>query len=347
MSIKNVFLVFGGMTSLFCCSVEALTFSDTIKGIKMGGTERMMVFALSDPGLSSEAHAARNRVLAGMGIIGRPGTISRANLSFSPILTHESNVNGGYGNSTIVIDGLNFNIDEDYEAVDGFLLGGAVTTGVRVALGNRTALSISGGLSLAYSPENDMWKNTASVSACVNHLFTVQTWGYGCLDASYRSIELGETTRYGVRAGINRLFFSSIGLHEVTAEIQHNEHDGGKRYDQNVVSLSMTTSLTGGYSVAIGAQLGEKVDGASVMRHRFFTGIGFALFERPASISVGFQHNEGGMFLGEPVNRDIVSISLAHQITSKLSVSIYASKTDSNVAFYDENQFGVSIGYRF
>lgn len=346
MSIKNLLLATAALIS-GTVSAQALTFGDTIKGIQLGGSERMMVMALSDPGLPLQAHAARNSLLGTMGILGKPGTITRKSLSFSPVLTHDSNVNGGYGTTTIIIDGLNFNVDKDYEALDGILLGGSVSTGLRMALGHKTALSLAGTASIAWSPEHDMWKNSVNASACVNHMFTVDTWGYGCLDASYRSIDLGETTRYGARLGMNKLFFSGIGLHEVTAEVQHNEYDSGKDYDQNVVSVSMTTALTGGYSVAFGAQLGEEVEGVSVMRNRFFAGVGFELFDRPTSVSVGLQHNEGGMFLGGPVENDITSISVSHQVTKKLTVSVYAAQTDSNVEFYDDNQFGVNFGYRF
>lgn len=346
MPIKTLFLAAATLVS-GVAAADALTFGDTIKGIQMGGTERMMVMALSDPGLPAEAHAARDGILGTMGILGEPGRITRTNLSFSPVLTHDSNINGGYGSTTIIIDGLNFNVDKDYEALDGILLGGSVSTGLRMALGHKTALSLSGSTSLAWSPEHDMWKNSVNASACVNHMFTVQTWSYGCLDASYRSIDLGESTRYGARVGVNQLFFSGIGLHEVTAEIQHNEHESGKDYDQDVVSVSMTTALTGGYSVAFGAQLGEGVEEVSVMRHRVFAGVGFELFDRPSSVTVGLQKNDGGIFLGSPVENEISSISVSHQVTKKVDLSIYASRTDSNVEFYNDNQFGMNVGFRF
>lgn len=326
-------------------SAQALTFGDTIKGIQMGGTERMMVMALSDPGLPAAAHATRDALLGTMGILGQAGRITRTNLNFSPVLTHDSNINGGYGSTTIVIDGLNFNVDKDYKALDGFLLGGSVSTGLRMALGHKTALSLSGSTSLAWSPEHDMWKNAVSASACINHMVTVQTWSYGCLDASHRSIDLGESTRYGARVGMNRLFFSGIGLHEATAEIQLNEHDSGKEYRQGLVNVSMTTALTGGYSVAFGAQLGEGVQDVSTLRHRVFAGVGFELFDRPTSVTVGLQKNDGGIFLGSPVENAIASISISHQVTKKLDVSIHASRTDSNVSFYDDNQLGMNFGF--
>lgn len=84
--------------------------------------------ALSDSGLPVKAQATRKGLLHTMGIIGEPSSITRTNLSFSPVLTHDSNINGGYGPTTIIIDGLNFNVDKDYKALDGILLGGSVST---------------------------------------------------------------------------------------------------------------------------------------------------------------------------------------------------------------------------
>ncbi|MFC3059962.1 hypothetical protein [Paenirhodobacter populi] len=318
-----------------------------IQAIRLGGTERMMVFAFSDPGLPGPARAARERILLGMGVRGAAGAVTRRSLTFAPVLTWDSNINGGYGNSGFTFAGLPFSIDDRYYAVGGVLIGGSLSGALRMALGGQTGLAFAANASAAWAPEHDMGKLSSGVSACVNHMVSYATWGYGCLDASWRRIDLGETGRYGARAGVNHAFFSGVGIHEVTVEVQHNRHDAGRVYDQNVGSVSLTSALSGGYAFAVGIHIAEKIDRVNVMRERIWIGAGFGLLEHPASIMIGTQRNRGGSFLGEGLDKRIWSVGLSYQVSETISVSAYGAKTYSNVAFYDDSQFGLSFDWRF
>ena len=67
----------------------------------------------------------------------------------------------------------------------------------------------------------------------------------------------------------------------------------------------------------------------------------------PASITLGVQRNRGGAFLGEGVEKQIRSINASYRLREDFGLSIYGATTDSNLAFYEDNQIGISIDWRF
>lgn len=324
-----------------------IRFADMVRAIRLGGTERMMVFALSDPGLPPDAWVARERLLQGLGVRAPAGAITRRNLSYAPILTWDSNINGGYGNSEFTFAGLPFAIGKQYRAVSGLLIGGSVVGSLRMGLGGRTGLALSAHANAAWSPEHDMWKLSAGASACANRMISHATWGHGCLDASWRRIELGESDRYGARVGLSHAFFSGIGIHELAAELQHNRHDGSNGYDQRLAGLSLTSALSGGYALVVGAQVGEEVGQVDAMRERIWIGMGFELSGRPAWITLGAQRNRGGAFLSEALEKRVWSVGLSYRASDDFGLSVHGSRTDSNVSFYDDGQIGLSLDWRF
>lgn len=109
---------------------------------------------------------------------------------------------------------------------------------------------------------------------------------------------------------MNHAFFSGIGIHELTTEVQHNRHDGGRVYDQNVGSVSLTSALSGGYAFAVGIHIAEKIDRVNLMREQIWIGAGFEFLEHPASIMIGTQRNRGGSFLGKDLDKRIWSVGL-------------------------------------
>ena len=327
-------------------AMAEIRFADMVRAIRLGGTERMMVFALDDPGLPRAARGARQRILYGIGIGASAGNVTRRSLSFAPILTWDSNINGGYGRSEFVYGGLPFTIGKEFRAVGGVLIGGGVDGALRMGLGGRTGLELRAGADAAWSPEHDLAKLSATASACGHHMLDAATWGYACLDTAWRQIDLGETTRQGTRIGLNRIFFSDIGIHELTVELQRNRHDGGIHYDQDVASLSMTSALPGGHALVVGSQIGARVEHVNVLRDRFWVGLGFGVSGRPASITVGLQRNRGGTFLGEAVEKQIRSVNASYRVREDIGLSIYGATTDSNLAFYRDNQIGISVDLR-
>lgn len=324
-----------------------VSFGELLKAIRLSGSENMMVHTLSAPRLPMQAYAARNQLLANMGLVGTPGEIASRSLSFSPVMTHDNNINGGFASDSFTFAGYKFNVGEEYKAVEGLVLGGSVSGKLRMSMGEGTALSLQAGASVGYAPEHDMYKTGVNASACVNHIVDFSTFTHACVDLSHRKFELGETTIYTARVGGSKIFDSRFGVHEAKGELQFRKIDAGSDYEQGIASFSLTSAIPGPWVVSAGFQIGQEVEGINVMRERAFASLGFELFDRPTSISISRQENRGGMWLGEDLTKSITSVSVSHQVNKKLSVSAYVAEIDSSAEFYDDTQFGLDIALRF
>lgn len=320
---------------------------DQIEANRLAGSEHMMVHTLSTLGLPVQARIAREKLLGNMGMRGRPGSVSYTNLSFSPVMNHDSNINGGYASDTFTVSGIPFSIGKEYEAVDGLVLGMSGSGRARISLGRDTGLDLRAGASIGYAPEHDMYKQSAVASACVEHMVDYSTFVHGCLDANYRQVDLGETFLSSARIGASRVFGSDIGMHEVKGEFQLRHFSGDVDYDQAVANFSINSAFPGPYALNLGFQLGDEVDGIQVMRERAFIGLGFLAFDRPTSTSFAIQSNRGGEWLGEALTQTVTSISLSHQFTDRTSFSGFVSQTRSSDAFFDDTQYGLNVAWRF
>ena len=320
---------------------------DQLEAIRLAGSYRMMAHTLSTKGLPQEARDARQKLLGNMGYLGDFGDVSKPKLSFSPILTHDSNINGGFTSDSFTISGIPFTVGEEYKAVGGLVVGLSASANVKVSLGERNMLDLNAGGSVAYSPEHDMSKVTVGASACLNHMFSYSTYGYACMDASYKSYDLGETKAVSVKTGMTHAFDSSIGVHEINGGLQLNRMLSGAEYDQAIASLSLSSAIAGPYAVTVGAQFGEDVDGVLVMRERVFAGLGFHMFERPTSISISLQNNRGGKWLGEARSDQVTTVGLSHQVSDRMTLSGTVAFTESSAEFFDETQYGMNVAWRF
>ena len=320
---------------------------DQLNAIRLAGSEHMMVHTLSTRGLPVQARAEREKLLGTMGLRGQPGSVAYTNLSFSPVMTQDSNINGGYASDSFTVAGIPFRIGEEYEAVGGLVLGMSGSGRARISLGTDTALDLRAGASFGYAPEHDMFKVSAVASACLEHMIDYSTYAHACLDANYRKYDLGETYRTDARLGMSRVFGSDFGMHEASFELQFRRVDSGSKYTQRIASFSLNSAIPGPYAVNMGFQLGEAVDGVMVMQERVFVGLGFLAFDRPTSVSLAVQNNRGGQWLGEDLTQTVTSISVSHQFSNKLSVSGFVSRADSSDSFFDDTQYGINVGWRF
>lgn len=346
--MKRASAVLALLSSLAATPAAAqVRLGEQLDAIRLAGSERMMVHVLSYKGLPAQARAAREKVLTRMGLRGQPGSVSGASFQFSPIMTHDSNINGGFASDSFTVAGIPFTIGEDYRAVGGLVLGVSGSGRARVALGNSTALDLRAGGSIGYAPEHDMVKTSLGGTACIEHMVSYSTYANACVDASYHGYELGESKRIGARVGMSHIVSSSVGVHEISASVLLNRHLNTTIYNQKIGSLSVSSAIPGPFAVNLGVQVGESVSGVKAMRYRAYAGLGFLAFDRPSSVSVSLQENEGGMWMGRELSETITSLGVRHQISKKLTVSASVSMIDSSDSFFDDTQYGVNFAWRF
>ena len=320
----------------------------TLESIRLSGSEHMMLHYLGGERMPSEAHAARAQLLQRMALTGPRGSIGDKGLKFSPVLTFDDNINGGFANDTLVISGLPLRIDSEYKAVGGVMVGGGASGLLRMNIGTGTALSLRGGASVSYALENSMLKAGSGGSACIETMLDGSTFAHGCLDASFQHVELGDTSQISARLGVDKAFSSALGVHEFGAEIQTARIGGGTDYTQKSAIFSLSTAFQDQpMAIRASLQFGEKVEGVLSMREKLTVGASFKVADRPTSVSVSVQNNRGGQFLGEDLSTRATSLSVNHQLNKNLTLGARVTRTTSSADFLEDTSLGMNVSWRF
>jgi len=320
---------------------------NVLEGVGMTGSESMMMFALSDYRLPRDFHEARLALAKRMGLVGTPGQVTDSWIDFAPVLTYDGNINGGSVGESVTISGLEFRVEDDYRAKGGLLVGTQVTAGLRMNVGERTALELDGYAMAAWAPEHDMTKTRVQGSACLRRMVNDRVQVRGCLDGYHSSYELGETRRAGVEAGMSYAFASFAAFHEIDVSLKQSRYFDDEDYNQTTVAAIYTTGRPGPLAFTAGVQLGTEVEDRIAMREAFMAGVSMMVLDRPTSFLVSLQNNRGGMFLGEGRDERVYAVSANRRVHDHLTVGAAYSVTEASHEFFQDNAFGVTFNVRF
>lgn len=314
--------------------------------IALSGSDRLAIFALSDPGLSPGTRAQRDRILRDRGFGMPAGVRTHDPLKVSPILSWDPNLNGGLVNDSLSIDGLTFAIDPAAAAVSGLFVGGAVESRTQISLGGPTALHLRYGGMVGRAPAEGLSKAIGSIEACVLHLRNPGLGLHACADALQSEVDLGSSRRLKARTGLSKTFEGSRGAHDLRFELGLTREMGSDAYNQPWVGMKMTSALDSGVATGAMIQLAAPVDGEQVARARIELDAAAILFDRPVSVKVSTQAQSGGQFLGQPREDRIDTLSISTQILPSLEANISLSRLESNAEFFDDQSLGFSLNFR-
>lgn len=344
MFARSLLLGFVALTPQFAFSGTDIT----LDSIRLSGSEHLMIHYLGRAGMPPAAKAARIQLLSRMALFGPRFSIGHENLKFSPLLTFDDNINGGFVNDSLVISGLPFRIDSEYKAVSGLLIGGGVTGLARMNLGDGLAASFRGGSSVGYAVASNLMKAGASGSACIEKMVDGSTFAHGCLDAAYQHVELGGTKQFSARVGIDKVVSSSFGVHELEADLQTARIDGATEYTQNSAAFSINSALAGQpMAIRTSLQLGEKVEGVLSMREKLSLGASLLVAERPTAVVLSVQNNRGGQFLGDKLSTRATSISINYQVNRQFTTGARITRTASSASFFKNTSLAMNAAWRF
>ncbi|RWR05092.1 hypothetical protein [Paenirhodobacter populi] len=321
--------------------------ADIWGALRLAGSESLMTYALSQPGLPRDALRARNRMLEDAGFIGFRGKPSRTWFSASPVIAWDNNLNGGFAGTSLVAGGLMFEVDKRYARKSGALFGGQINAGLSMPLANGIAWTNRIYAMAGWAPGHELFKTRAYADSCVKRMLNISTYVTGCADFSYSKYELGETGTHGFRLGVIEDFIALSGAHEVTVTYRHGFYGGSSDYEQDAASVRLTSAWSSGFATFVGAQAGSEVDGYIALRERIEGGVSFFAWERPVSLSVSAQSNRGGLFLGEKRRDDVYSVAVIIGLTDKVTASIAVSETRSNADFFSDTGINVDFSLRF
>ncbi len=346
--MKSTLLLATALTATLAAGATAEP-NRTFDGVRLAGSERLALFALTRPGMSLGALREAYGLARAMGQEGAaPGTIVHQRFDVDPILRYDDNLNGGMKNDSFTALGLEFRIDEDQVAKEGLLIGAEVGSDTRVALGHKTALDVDLGAWAGVSPGNDLSKIGANGQACVSHRIDFANHVQSCGGASIDRYELGEGALAFVSADYIRLFSAGPGLHEarIGTGVNRNFTESGD-YDQQTLSFGVTSAWKQGFATNLRASFGEEVEGRHVTTKSVDAGITAIVLDQPTSFRAGWRESEGGLFLGEPRSDETWSASVSRPITKRASVRIGYSDTDSTADFYDDSGFDFAVSFNF
>lgn len=127
-----------------------------------------------------------------------PELVARA-VQVAPLLTWDSNINGGVLRDRFIINGLVFEADPAYRAKSGLAVGGTVGSMLRYAWAEGRVVQLQAHAELAWSPRHQIGRGDAVISACSrNHLAGWTFLDFARQDSEHGAI-WGRTARIGCR----------------------------------------------------------------------------------------------------------------------------------------------------
>lgn len=347
--MKSTSLLAATLTAAVAAGAATAEPSRIFDGVRMAGSERLALFALTRPGLPIGAMREAYGLAQAMGQEGAaPGTVIHQRYDVAPILRYDDNLNGGMKNDSFTVLGLEFRIDEEQVAKEGLLIGAEVSSDTRVALGYKTALDVDLGAWAGVSPGNDLSKVGANGQACVSHRIDFANHIQSCGGAAIDRYDLGEGSLAFVSADYIRLFQAGPGLHEarIGTGVNRNFTESGD-YDQQTLSFGLTSAWKQGFATNLRMSLGEEVEGRHVTTKSVDAGVSAVVFDKATSFRAGWRESEGGLFLGEPRTDETWSVSVSRPVTKRVSLSVGYSDTNSTADFYDDHGVDLAVNFNF
>lgn len=329
--------------------VTAVSAADVLEGALMSGSERLLAYSLQDPNLPPVAAAASEKILLKAGY-GSQAQSVKSDIRIRPFLRYDGNLNGGMPGDSLSIGPFTFMIPEDYQAVSGPLVGISVEAIHVRALGNGLSLDLHGGASLGFAPGKDLQKHQAMAEGCLRQKVSADFFVHGCLMAGWQKWDLGESAQVSARAGATHLFSFGETRNQLTAELRQDylpALNGSEESSQTLGSLELISALPNGSALSFEFEIGEAVADRSALRHKISAGYTSKIAGQPTSISISWQENEGGMFLGAPRRDETLSASIKRPIGESMLMTVGVSRTDSTADILDNVALDVGFSWKF
>lgn len=326
-------------------------FSDDQIALSSGA---MRLAALRTGGISvAEAGVARE-LLSRMGYGLSVPAVVRYDLRFSPVLTYDPNINGGFADAAVTLGGLDFTLDPELAARSGWVAGLRFSGSLLAGLDRRLALDASFAASYARGLSDPAEKSDGMLRLCLRRFAGEARELRACLDGSFSLNESGYSHRRGAELGLSHAFAVGHILGEASGWLRHEIVHSTERHDQWQVGSKLALAFEGDLRLDLGFSLGERVAESIAMRERLSFGLTTHLWERPAQISLAVEQRRGGTFLGTP--RDELAMTLAlrsgvevpfGQRSVQADVGITLSQIQARHAVLEQGGMTVDISFRF
>lgn len=301
--------------SFACTSALAENISDRINlaysAIDLG-SEKIAIYSLSDPSLPIPVRVEGGRLSLAQGYDpGKTPSLVASGFRWIPVVSYDSDINGGSSKGSFSLSGFEFIIPEDQRQKSGIILGAEFNSYARSSLGYQTIIDISSTAYFAWSPKHSIGKYNVGISACGTRQLERNYYLSGCVASTYSENYLSRGSVNSSRIGFINIFDSIGYTHEFdlffskskVSDLKDRNSYGQARVEATNTSLSSS----GGY-FGYGAIIGEKIENEKVMTKSF------SIFSRidDYKIFYGGRYSvfEGGKWFGLPIEEEEYSVYL-------------------------------------
>jgi hypothetical protein len=340
------FIAIVGIFALFCFlgrSAQASCFNPN-------SDSRLLTYCLSetfsgnsitlDEAILLDTLLKREGFNAGLGLPNQVAEHS-SQVFAAPLLSYNSNINGGNPDQPLTLGALTFNGDPSYRRRDGIVGGAAIGLRGRSIYANGSYLDFSVAASYAHSTQHDIGIARASVSGCSRNYMFSEWYLDACGDITRLVRDLDAETTRGFSLGTTKLFtLGNNTVHSTSVGIRRHYTEN---YQQNQLQLGWNTLSNSGRYTGFSLSFGEALPNQLVMRSTASVTIGTRLFDRDLTLSIGYSYADGGRILGFERNDTTYSMNVNFNLTSSLSLNIGFRDTSSSISYFNEREPLVSL----
>lgn len=279
--------------------------------------------------------AARMRagVLTRLGFGPDPGSprVLRAEIGVTPILRYDGNINNGVIGDRLDLGGLVFLVDEESRARAGLVGGLALSAGSVLSFGQGGTLTLGAGLRYERALRHPLSIRGGFLQACGSQHIGRLTWIGLC-----QSFHREKRSLDGSRAAVTTLSFSRVlrnrfGPAELGIELGSLRNDGAQRGFAGLV-LRQAAGGFGAFSLEIAGE--HRRTGVNTADLRIRPGYSTFVRGRPLAVSLLYQKEGGGQFLGRSRRDEFTLLRFDYAVSRSLSLSLGYRKRHSSAGIY-------------
>ncbi|WP_449043679.1 hypothetical protein [Paracoccus versutus] len=318
---------------------------DRTQAALMSGSPRLAGFALMRDRPAGRAPLLA-RLLHHEGMLRdarpQPVLLSR-HLTARPLLRWDDNINGGIPGESLTVGGIDLTVSPESRARGGLVLGLAASAGARYRLAPGRVLRLAGQATAVYSPRHDLSRQDLGLGACLaQHL---GEWRFVDLCGGYAfgRTDLSESHLAWTGLRGTRLFEAAGALHEMSLGLRQTWR---KDYRQAFADLSLGSAVSGIGAVGLQLSAGERVAGHNAIRYRAGLSLTRPVGNRPVTLGIGWQREEGSAVFGTPRRDDVRTLGIEVALTPKFTLLLAGQRRSSTVPMYDENRVMLDVRWR-
>lgn len=266
----------------------------------------------------------------GRGIVASPKT---AVISYSTIISHYDNLNGGNSPKPLVLGNMKFKGDKEYYRKEGFVAGLGAGLNGRHIHAETSYLNYGVNVSSAHNPEHGLGITTTSANFCsINH---IENWWYldACASTSRLRKDITDNVSSNVSLISSKMYVSSKDTYSETS-FGINRYFA-ETYTQNQVLLGFETIHSNGVYSSADVTLGEFIKNELSTRLALRAHVTNQIAQKPLTLSVSYAYADGGLLLGFKRSDETYEISASYPIWNRIKIGIGYKQTDSTINYFD------------